>query len=120
MPKLFKGVMLLSIVFVIIGAYSTQTKAQGADVKGGQAKFQQLCAVCHGAKGKGDGPAGAGLNPKPKDLSKTTKTDADLKTVITKGGAAAGLSPTMPPWGAMLSERDIANIIAYIRTLSPR
>lgn len=26
------------------------------------------CALCHGNEGKGDGPAGAGLNPKPRNL----------------------------------------------------
>ena len=88
-----------------------------ANVPAGQAKYQQICATCHGGTGKGDGPAAAALNPKPKDLSKTTKNDAQLKEVITKGGAANGLSPTMPAWGTMLSEEDVANIIGYIRTL---
>ncbi len=30
--------------------------------------FATNCAVCHGAEGKGDGAAGAGLNPKPRNL----------------------------------------------------
>lgn len=91
--------------------------AAAPDLAAGKAKFQQLCATCHGQVGKGDGPAGAGLNPKPRDLSITTKTDAELKTIMTKGGAAAGLSPTMPPMGATLSEPELANVIAFIRSL---
>lgn len=91
--------------------------AQAGDPKAGQAKYQQLCVTCHGASGKGDGPAGAALNPKPRDLTKTAKTDAELKTVISKGGAAVGLSPVMPAWGAAVSDADMANLIAYIRTL---
>lgn len=34
----------------------------------GQKVFQTNCAMCHGAEGKGDGAAGAALNPKPRNL----------------------------------------------------
>ena len=34
----------------------------------GQMTFQINCAVCHGAGGKGDGAAGANLNPPPRNL----------------------------------------------------
>ena len=34
----------------------------------GQKIFQNNCAVCHGPGGKGDGAAGAGLNPPPRNL----------------------------------------------------
>jgi caa(3)-type oxidase subunit IV len=35
----------------------------------GKETFQQLCATCHGAQGRGDGPAAAGLNPKPRNFA---------------------------------------------------
>lgn len=31
--------------------------------------FSEYCAACHGAGGRGDGPAGEGLSPKPADLT---------------------------------------------------
>lgn len=34
----------------------------------GQKLFTQNCAMCHGNEGKGDGPAGQALNPKPRNL----------------------------------------------------
>lgn len=34
----------------------------------GKKFFSTNCAMCHGAEGKGDGAAGAGLNPKPRNL----------------------------------------------------
>lgn len=95
-----------------------QTK--GADAKAGEAKFRQLCATCHGSTGKGNGPAAAGLNPKPKDLSVTKRTDADIKKIIKEGGAPNGLSPLMPAWGSALSDQDTANVIAYIRSLGKK
>lgn len=37
-------------------------------VKHGKKLYAQNCAMCHGDQGLGDGPAGAGLNPKPRNL----------------------------------------------------
>jgi mono/diheme cytochrome c family protein len=37
-------------------------------VKHGQSVYKTNCAICHGDQGKGDGPAGAALNPKPRNL----------------------------------------------------
>ena len=34
----------------------------------GRAVYQTHCMVCHGPQGKGDGPAGASLIPKPRNL----------------------------------------------------
>jgi hypothetical protein len=34
----------------------------------GKEKYKMNCAVCHGDGGRGDGPAGASLNPKPRDF----------------------------------------------------
>jgi len=34
----------------------------------GAGVFKTNCAMCHGDKGLGDGPAGAALNPKPRNL----------------------------------------------------
>jgi high-affinity iron transporter len=35
------------------------------DLEEGATLFRQSCAACHGASGRGDGPAAAALNPKP-------------------------------------------------------
>lgn len=117
-------------VFVITAVMSIWTlqTSFAQNVKGnvpdGKTKYDQLCTTCHGATGKGDGPAGAALNPKPRNFQDISyvgkKTDADFKKVIQQGGAATGLSLLMPPWGASLSEQDIANVIAYIRSLGKK
>ncbi len=101
--------------------------ARAADAAAGKATFTTNCVTCHGESGKGDGPVGAALTPPPRDFTKgdfkfdtdkdgKTGTDADLKNVVQKGGAAFGGSPLMAPWPT-LSDADIANLIAYIRTL---
>jgi mono/diheme cytochrome c family protein len=38
----------------------------------GKALYAQTCATCHGPEGKGDGPGGAGLNPKPRNFTQGT------------------------------------------------
>lgn len=61
-------------------------------VKYGQKVFAQNCALCHGAEGKGDGQAGLGLNPRPRNL-----TEGPWK----KGGGFIGwftaISEGLPP-----------------------
>lgn len=38
----------------------------------GKKLFEQNCSSCHGTAGKGDGPAGGALVPKPRNFTKTT------------------------------------------------
>lgn len=51
--------------------------------------FKTNCAMCHGEKGMGDGAAGAGLNPKPRNLveGKWTQGGGDIEhfKVVTNG-----------------------------------
>jgi mono/diheme cytochrome c family protein len=93
--------------------------AQAADAAAGEAKFKQLCAACHGPSGNGDGPAAAGLNPKPRnfaDAAWQAKVDDEyLYTVIAKGGPAVGLAPLMTGWAHALNKEQIDDVIAYIR-----
>lgn len=95
--------------------------ALAADADAGETKFKQLCATCHGQAGQGDGPASAALNPKPQDLSssewQSSVDDDHIRTVIRDGGAAVGLSPMMTAFGHALSDEDLDNIVAYIRSL---
>lgn len=63
--------------------------------------FKNLCVSCHGESGKGDGPSGAALNPKPRDWTdakwQSEVKDEDLHKTILNGGTAVGLSALMPP-----------------------
>ena len=45
-------------------------------------------------------------------------TDAQLYTVISKGGASVGKSPLMAPWGGVVNDQGIRDLIAFIRKLS--
>jgi mono/diheme cytochrome c family protein len=86
-------------------------------VKGvGNAKqlVETNCVTCHGAGGRGDGPAAAALPP-PKPANWTSaavqkQTDGELFWKISNGRGA------MPPW-KHLPEKERWEIVNYIRTL---
>ncbi len=96
-------------------------KAAG-DVAKGKAKYQELCAACHGASGKGDGPAAAALQTKPRnhtDAAYMNKLkDQQIFDIIKKGGQGVGKSPLMPAWAGQLTDAQIRDVVAYIRTLA--
>jgi mono/diheme cytochrome c family protein len=120
-----RRIRTLAAVAVIAATFLWVT-APGAAERGDAAKgketFAKTCGTCHGNTGKGDGPAGAALNPKPKDLTDKAYVskldDTYLTNIIGKGGAAVGKSPLMPPFSSQLKEQDIKDVIAYIRSLA--
>lgn len=95
----------------------------GYNVREGRALFQHYCSICHGAEGHGDGFNAYNLDPKPRDLGaadfQAKRSDEELAAAIRSGGGASGLSASMPPWGRSLGERQIRNLVLYLRTLSP-
>jgi len=82
----------------------------------GEQVIKERCELCHGASGKGDGPGGAALNPKPRDWTNgaymTTRTDDDLYDVIYNGKGS------MPAWGktGILTENEIRSALMKVRT----
>jgi cytochrome c oxidase cbb3-type subunit 3 len=83
--------------------------------------FQELCSVCHGVGGRGDGPSAKGLEPKPADFTncKVMAKDSDevLLKIIKGGGQSVGRSTVMPAWGDSLSEQQIGDLVKFIRGL---
>jgi mono/diheme cytochrome c family protein len=118
---------LAAVAALGFGLAFAPSDASAQDAAAGKTVYTTNCFSCHGATGKGDGPVGAALNPKPRDFSTgdfkfdankdgTPGEDADLTLVIKTGAAAYGGSPLMAPWPT-LSDADVANVIAYIRSL---
>jgi DMSO reductase family type II enzyme heme b subunit len=109
---------------VILGASIAPSHAEQGDASAGKSVYERKCALCHGVKGDGKGPAADLLLPKPRDFTtgiykiRTTAikipSDQDLFKVITDGMPGT----SMPPW-AVLSEKDRWNLVAYLKTFAP-
>jgi mono/diheme cytochrome c family protein len=88
-----------------------------AMVTHGKKVFAQACAMCHGAEGKGDGPAGMSLNPKPRNF---------VEGKWKKGGTRLGLFEVLvnglPP-SSMASFKHLPvgdrwALVHYIRSIT--
>jgi DMSO reductase family type II enzyme heme b subunit len=104
-----------------------QAEAQ-ATGDGGRGKqlYDAKCALCHGAGGKGDGPAAERLLPRPRDFTagkykiRTTPsgqlpTDDDLARVIRDGMPGT----SMPAWGAVIKDaKDMQALVAYVKAFA--
>ena len=88
-------------------------KSPGGNAANGKKLAETNCVSCHGAGGKGDGPAAAALNPKPADWTSAkvqSESDGELFWKISNGRGP------MPPW-KHLSEKDRWDLIAHVRSL---
>jgi mono/diheme cytochrome c family protein len=88
----------------------------------GRKLYADYCSSCHGDKGKGDGPAAAALPVKPADHTNGSVmnqlSDEFLMTIISKGGTAVGKSSFMPSWGGALDQKQIRDMVAYLRSIA--
>ncbi len=114
------SISVITVAFIAaaaIPALAEGDKAKGADL------YKKNCAGCHGVGGAGDGSAASSLSPKPasfvnKDaknslgMKVSEQTDEELATVISKGRKKTA----MPPF-KKLSEQDVKDLVAYIRSL---
>jgi len=88
------------------------------DPERGERLYLRYCRGCHGEKGRG---AAHTFMPHVGNLTKEGYIehlpDGYLYTVIAEGGEAVGKSGYMPAWKSKLSDDDIKDVIAHIRTL---
>lgn len=102
-------------------------RARKQDLRAGERLYRQYCSVCHGEDGKGKG-RNISLETSPKPYPRNFVdakfqsgiTDEVLENTIRLGGRGVGRSPLMPAWGKTLTERQIEQIILYVRTLPER
>lgn len=86
------------------------------DLARGKQLFAARCAVCHGEGGRGDGPAGRGLNPPPADFHDRERMDhaSPLKLFH---AIRYGVEGTAMPSFAALPEMDAWDLAYFVRSL---
>lgn len=98
-----KTIPALSMMFFVVAA----PDAEAADIFRGQTIYETHCASCHGADGAPlvpgtpDFAMGDGLDKPDFELIQTVKAGSNL----------------MPGYDSIISDQEILDAIAYIRTL---
>ncbi|MBO0859369.1 MAG: cytochrome c oxidase subunit II [Chloracidobacterium sp.] len=104
-------------------AWLNEGGAEGSMASSGQKLFQQLpCAMCHKTDGTGRCPVLEGLFGKQVQLrdGRTVTVDESYvreSILDPKAKVAAGYEPIMPNFTGMLSEEQIAQLVAYIKSI---
>lgn len=112
---------LLSFLVVFLLAFSLFAQTRG-NAKKGEDLYLEKCVLCHGSQGEGwDWSKKVAKPPIPvPDLAKVAPQQSDdyLFNVVKGGGEAIGKTRFMPPFEFQLSDQDVWDIVAYMRTLS--
>jgi mono/diheme cytochrome c family protein len=96
--------------------FAGKTNPLGADATtAGAEVFKTYCVACHGEQGHGDGPAGASLEPRPKNLPELAKTVGDDYLFWRIADGRPGTS--MVGWKGTLSDEEIWQVVSFIHTL---
>lgn len=120
-PSLLTLLLVLAHSFLPAASQNADPDSQ----KPGEALYMKYCAQCHGESGDGEGVATPYVKPRPRDFTqgkykiRTTPTgalptDQDLKDVIRKGMPYTA----MPGWPEF-SDRQLTNLVAFIKSYYP-
>ncbi|MGH7367363.1 MAG: FTR1 family protein [Candidatus Rokuibacteriota bacterium] len=90
---------------------------QAPDLRAAPADFATHCAVCHGATGRGDGPAAKGLTPPPADLTDPARQD-QLSVLGLYNTITLGIKGTAMTGFPALSESRRWALAFYASTLA--
>jgi mono/diheme cytochrome c family protein len=85
----------------------------------GRRIYVERCAPCHGDEGRGDGPAAAALEPRPRNLHEPALWDGRgpdrLRDVVQHGKPGT----MMQPFQGVLSDGEIDAVIEYLGRFRP-
>ena len=80
--------------------------------------YTKNCVTCHGAGGKGDGPASKAMKTKPQDFAVALKgkSDADITKTVKEGVVGSEGKATHPKM-TKLSDDELQSVVKYIKQL---
>lgn len=120
------GVLLLATAAAALPAQESHVGTLNGHAAAGQKEYRRYCVGCHGRGGDGTGENAQWIDPKPRDFTAavfkcrstptgTLPTDDDLGSSIHRGF----VTTNMPSW-LPLTGQVRADLVAYIKTFSPR
>ncbi|MEH7301627.1 c-type cytochrome [Neobacillus drentensis] len=111
MKKILIGSYILIIIGIIVCINNSHLFEGNSSkaVTAGEKLYKKNCLVCHGETGRGEGAnAGTAINSQ-KFLSSVS--DKDLYNYVKYGREGTG----MPAYGPRLSEKELTNLVAFMR-----
>jgi mono/diheme cytochrome c family protein len=103
----------LNLIYVAVFCIAASTVTPAFAQNAGADTYKAKCAMCHGADGLGNTPAGKNLKAASfKDPALVKAPDAQLIASVKNG---KGKMPASI--GAKLTDAQIKDVIAYVRTL---
>jgi high-affinity iron transporter len=91
--------------------------AKAIELAEGRTLYERSCASCHGMAGKGDGPAGRGMNPAPPAIGDANAmSDVSPATMYRIVSVGIGGTP-MPGYAATMTPEQRWNIVSYLLSL---
>ncbi len=116
-----RAVISASVVALVLAVMPLAAPAAG-DPEKVRPIFNQMCAGCHGFLGNGQDGTKSGFVPRVPTLADkeymASVPDEYLGMIIKKGGAYMGKIAAMPAWETKLSEEQINDMVALIRTFT--
>jgi mono/diheme cytochrome c family protein len=130
-------------LLILTGGYADQTRGKiviavdRTSPTDGKTMYSSYCAPCHGADGRGRGPAAQALRTRPADLTTLTQAnhgkypDTHIFSILQFGARAnARASVEMPVWGPILAGVDsthaqqrnlrIVSLIHYLESIQAK
>ncbi|HZR65214.1 MAG TPA: cytochrome c oxidase subunit II [Terriglobales bacterium] len=106
-------------------AWMTNGAPSGTLAQSGMTLFQQLgCNTCHDMQTQGRGPNLTGVFGKPVQLEDGRTVMADENYIresilFPSAKVVSGFKPIMPSWQGQVTEDQLNELVAYVRSLSP-
>ncbi|MDQ2832298.1 MAG: cytochrome c [Acidobacteriota bacterium] len=120
------AVLAVGLALLLFGVPSSCAQAlhyaRRPDARRGEVVYKGGCIACHGADGKGAAMTDTVFLrpdtwPDFTECAQTTpEPDGNYKAAIVHGGPSRALSQIMPGFGALLSDEQINDVIAYLRS----
>ena len=113
----------LAMAMVIAVPTALPTTVLAYDLDAGRQTYASNCVACHGASGQpdADSPVVEALGVMPANFSdplfNSREPAGDWEMVIKYGGHALGLAEQMPAQGEVLSDEEIGDVTAYIKSM---
>lgn len=107
------GILMFAIV--LSHHADAQEQSEGATL------YNLYCTQCHGVNGNGKGVNASHMSVQPRSHIEReemmARSDDELFKVIEQGGKSIDKSNLMPAWGDNLSDSEITQLVAYLRSL---